>query len=494
MSAKKVPDNPWQGHSGKDQYYLSSTDHIVYMPSVQSQISAAVAAAAKIANSNPFQPPKQYRNPVEIRGSDDTFDSHGLLAAQPPRPEIKSNKWTKKRLHKKDKPSPPKIVPSFSKQLDEAIEKVKQGKSFDVPKRLIVVPDRCNCRSCPVCGKRRGYDTRKALSRPEIVAMFKEPVLITLTVATKAFSGPEFAYDCVTNNGYIRRLMRNLGISVWAWFLEFHASGWPHWHVIADVSERGPLTKDDLKYAHSLWGKRWGSGTDEGQQLAGIGGFDVVARKRFQTASHALNYGTKYLTSPDKSVYPEWFLKRSRIRLCQASQKVGRLTLRENAPSNSDPDLIKPRRATRPFLDRMAACGKTLHIVEEELTTEKAPKFRHMGQIRCSIDALAKMQADNLLHPNIKVEKGPLERWGYTGYGTSFTSLKHDAYETLQELKRFLELIGYDQVLNVEIEQTKVKILEENQQRRIIALDRAKDKIESSVKRSRWKKRLKKRA
>lgn len=214
-----------------------------------------------------------------------------------------------------------------------------------------LVKHRCQCRTCPTCGKRRGWETRQVLLGK--LELFRKPVLMSLTIdqagtkTGKGFRSPEDSWRFVTERGYIRRLMGRLGIGVWVWVLEFHKSGWPHWHILADVSEVGRV---DLVQAWHLWRDTWK-----------LGGLDLQAKKRFQDATHAVMYITKYLTKPAES-YPEWFLAGCGRRMCQGSQRVGRLTRGRAVTDEKDGDEVE-RREGRPLIDRMAECGEASLVV-----------------------------------------------------------------------------------------------------------------------------------
>lgn len=279
---------------------------------------------------------------------------------------------------------------------------------FEGLKRVVLAGCKCNCRSCPECGRKRGFETRRVLMNKSNLEKFKDPILLTLTIDPKNYKSPEHAHDVVTEGGYIRRLLRLLGIDTWLWVLEFHKSGWPHWHIVADVSERGRLTKKDLRWCWHLWRDKWG-----------LGAPDVQEKKRFSSAAYAMNYITKYLTMPEKNLFPEWFLKGSRRRLCQASQKVGRLT---ECKSNTKVSLTgkeKKRKESRALIVRMNECGTRSAVLLEKIDPETfQSSFHYMGTLETSPDNLLSLNAAGVLPPGISVDCQKSERWGYTTKGT----------------------------------------------------------------------------
>src|SRR5688572_19809658 len=86
------------------------------------------------------------------------------------------------------------------------------------------------------------------------------------------------------------------GVVTWFWVLEFQTEsgdGWPHWHLLIDLSECGGFL--DLKRCWRLWRDKWG-----------LGGLDLSHRET-SSPEHAIMYATKYLTkTPEAS--PIWVL------------------------------------------------------------------------------------------------------------------------------------------------------------------------------------------
>jgi len=154
----------------------------------------------------------------------------------------------------------------------------KDGKSTNriVGDRL--VRDCCGRRVCPDCGVVLGIKTRERLLR--VAGMFVKPALLTLTVDRKGFAGPEEAYECVSEDNYLSRLLRAMKVTRYFWILEIQqktGDGWPHWHVLIDLSKYpgGRLPKALLRKIWWLWRDKWG-----------IGGLDLE-RVRFEDSRHA---------------------------------------------------------------------------------------------------------------------------------------------------------------------------------------------------------------
>src|SRR5690606_33249807 len=131
------------------------------------------------------------------------------------------------------------------------------NRKYEPTGRVFLKLCHCRCRTCPGCGPRYGWKVRQRLLNG--ADLFTRPGLFTLTVDRSAFGGPEDAFLRITQDGYVRRLMRLLGVTVWAWTLEFQmltGDGWPHWHLVIQVPPGGL----DLKRAWHLWRDKWGLG------------------------------------------------------------------------------------------------------------------------------------------------------------------------------------------------------------------------------------------
>ena len=229
---------------------------------------------------------------------------------------------------------------------------------------LAVRESRCRVRVCTDCGVPSGIRTRAILA--DRASLFQVPRLITFTVDRRGFSGPQEAYDAVRRHKLIARLLRFVHIKHWVCVVQFQeesGDGWPHWHILADVSHL-PGRFIDFKRLWHLWRDTWQ-----------IGGLDVTSdkAKRVQSPLHAINYITRYLTHPNGAI-PEWFLRLSRCRLVMASRSVGRLTDGDTSICR-DRTTRRKRQPARPFVDRMAECRHRVNILQEGVD-------RHTGAIR----------------------------------------------------------------------------------------------------------------
>jgi hypothetical protein len=180
---------------------------------------------------------------------------------------------------------------------------------------------------------------------------------MTFTIDRKNFDSPREAYDFVRKQRLIARLLRYLHVTRWAAVVQFQersGDGWPHWHILCDLSHIAGSRPVDYKRLWRLWRDEWG-----------IGGLDVSTeqQKRVSTPEHAINYITRYLVRPMYHI-PKWFLNLAGCRLVMASKAVGRLTDGTTSLSEEVEDYVekKERRQSRPLIDRLSDCHHHLHV------------------------------------------------------------------------------------------------------------------------------------
>jgi hypothetical protein len=197
---------------------------------------------------------------------------------------------------------------------------------------------------CAQCKRTRGYAYRERLLSK--APLFRKPRLYTVTVNREWHKSAEAAYEYVNDHKLIARLFRLLGVLRWVWVLEPQqesGDGWPHWHVLIDVSdlpgrwyhrdakvsqEAAPEDRAgwvyiphffDLNRVHALL-RLWKVG--EQCRLSS-------KKESFRSPEHAVNYITKYLVKMPERGYPRWMLQRRRVRFTGASKAVGRLVAAE---------------------------------------------------------------------------------------------------------------------------------------------------------------------
>src|SRR5206468_3106406 len=98
----------------------------------------------------------------------------------------------------------------------------------------VVLPKKCRCRTCAKgCGCMLGCRVRQNMLRK--THHFRKPAMLSLTVDRSHFASSQDAHSAICEGGYLRRLLRLLGVTTWFWVLEFQTrtgDGWPHWHIL----------------------------------------------------------------------------------------------------------------------------------------------------------------------------------------------------------------------------------------------------------------------
>ena len=131
----------------------------------------------------------------------------------------------------------------------------------------------------------------------------------TLTTEQEGkYATPEEAHQDITQNERIRKLAKAMGWKHWSWVLEWHKSGWPHWHLLVYTPTRDRIEKSEVEQ----WWKPGYTQYKRSDQVNGPTKSRII---------RAAAYVTKYLTKPGESPVPAWVLdSKQRIRLCSSSR------------------------------------------------------------------------------------------------------------------------------------------------------------------------------
>lgn len=212
----------------------------------------------------------------------------------------------------------------------------------------VLMKHKCKSWFCNECKKSKALALREVLKTK--IHLFRVPKLLTFTVDPSRFDSGQSAYRFVRDGFFIPRMMRFLNIRNWFCVLEFQQNGFPHWHLLVDLSGQssawvrksgGVLDVQNapceghfevrnflnLARIHRLW-RKWGIG----EQI------DLQTKKVRVSAIHAINYIIKYLLKNPDYGYPEWVLQAHNIRLVSASRSLGALINSSLVPDDPDPD------------------------------------------------------------------------------------------------------------------------------------------------------------
>lgn len=161
----------------------------------------------------------------------------------------------------------------------------------------IVRGHKCQNSYCMTCGHGWGYRVRLRMVEGLTKFTTYRPIMLTLTVDPERFEHPQDAVDWVHRGSRIAKtlhMMKKAGHvhgGRFVWVLEFHRSGWPHWHVAVDSAF---VPHGDLQ---AEWDRRG----REGRM-----GHVWCGKKRFGNRLHAALYMSKYMTKYPEHGWPEW--------------------------------------------------------------------------------------------------------------------------------------------------------------------------------------------
>lgn len=167
-------------------------------------------------------------------------------------------------------------------------------------------PCRCKCSFCDDCCRSWGIGVRTKVI--PIVETFTRVQMWTLTIDPELFNDPRHAFVYEKSNRCISRLikaLRKLGVlhsDRWFCVIEWHKSGYAHWHLLVDASY---IPKETVQAIWDSFRPSWAGPKPENRP-----GFGIVrySKRDFASKCHAARYATKYLLKPPKSGYPDWVL------------------------------------------------------------------------------------------------------------------------------------------------------------------------------------------
>lgn len=253
---------------------------------------------------------------------------------------------------------------------------------------LRVYPCRCCRHVCFACGMLVGREVRRTMTERLRELQTKHGTygdvqMWTLTidpnrveVGGNGIRGdadgrgtPRLAYDHVRVERCIGEWARKLGLRYYVVVVEWHKSGWPHWHIL--VWEPVRKMRIDHAAARSAWGlggvnyrDRWHSA--QGRVLSSP-----------KPIEWAVRYVTKYLTKP-KERPPEWVMELSGTKLVYASAAWGALRNKAHDPcDDQSSDTLDAdeagdpceRAPARPNRDALAECRGGVRVLAERVDT-----------------------------------------------------------------------------------------------------------------------------
>ena len=220
----------------------------------------------------------------------------------------------------------------------------------------------CGRICCPGCrsliGKKRRQSMRRTMEELRKRYPRGRVYMWTLTTAHESkYASPQEAHEDITKNERIRKLAKRRGWEHYSWVLEWHVSGWPHWHVLVVKKDKSP----------DMWAEvqeQWGYHVNyrHSDQKRG-----TVAEK----IKMFVNYTTKYLVKPSESPVPDWILdSNKRIRMASSSRAWSAVekerAVKERARTSRPVPAASPSER-KTHRDAIKTCGDRVVVIREYL-------------------------------------------------------------------------------------------------------------------------------
>ena len=222
---------------------------------------------------------------------------------------------------------------------------------------------RCTCPGCrQLYGKKKRDKFQTTLDKLHKQHDGKGLIWMwTLTTDQESsYASPQECHQDITQNERIRKLCKAMGWKYWTWVLEWHVSGWPHWHLLVYTPTRARIEKSEVE-------AQWKPGFTKYKRSDQVGG-PIKSR-----IIRAANYVTKYLTKPGESPVPDWILdSKQRIRMCSSSRPWSAVERGESMEWNEDeasplgaPDAESVPECRLTHREAIANCGSQAVLLRE---------------------------------------------------------------------------------------------------------------------------------
>lgn len=265
--------------------------------------------------------------------------------------------------------------------------------------RIMIRVCGCGRQVCGRCGTRLGYYARHRLMARLTALQAEHGVegdvqMWTLTVDPKRYESPEAAWDDVREKRRIGELMRSMKQRYWVAVLEWHESGWPHWHLLVWA----PVTR--LYLDHAQVTARWGIGI---VRYSGRNG---------KPMRYAVNYVTKYITK--RNPPPEWVMDRSHVKLIWSSRAWGPIRTGGVVTESEEPAQPVPHGAHVPNRIALANCGQLVRVSRLWMDRYGTVHEDHIGRAMMPwrwMQAVGRRVGAEVLHYAVTVQERAPE-WG----------------------------------------------------------------------------------
>jgi hypothetical protein len=225
----------------------------------------------------------------------------------------------------------------------------KHHEMFHVEHQFKVYANLCRSVWCPRCSK--FSPTNKRIREKIALLDWRKVRHIILTLSRGV--PPHMAMQQIRYRRSIPKFLAELELKKWIWILEFHADGYPHWHILVESPHGGMIGKRKIQRAWGM-GNCWESYIKDIKHWKAISGYHC-------------KHG--YLAGADSKKHqlelPKYLEGETKVRKYAYSASL-RTPSPVSEPSQEDESSInnhrKPKKPCRPYFIRFVECDKTVSI------------------------------------------------------------------------------------------------------------------------------------
>ena len=218
---------------------------------------------------------------------------------------------------------------------------------------------KCGCgrQTCAGCRQKLGVMARRSIkdrfrSLKKYYMTNGDQQMWTLSVSPHDYECAEAAYDSIRSRERVSKLIRKMGWKYAITVLEWHKSGWPHWHVLVWEPVVGRQRMYHCKHKVQ---ETWGEGNVRYSASNG------------KSAEAAAQYVTKYMIKADEYVAPEWTLDRHNVRTISSTRAWGPINARQRPTERLEAPgkPLEDRQEIRNNREALESCGSQTVVMKE---------------------------------------------------------------------------------------------------------------------------------
>jgi hypothetical protein len=196
----------------------------------------------------------------------------------------------------------------------------------------------------------------------------------TLTIDPKRHASPEAAWLDVNEQRRISRTMQAVGVTYYVAVIEWHRSGWPHWHVLCWQPVRS------MRIPHADVERAWKQGICR------------YTSRHGRPMEWAINYATKYICKPDDGV-PSWVMQRHHVRSVWGSRGWGPVCLvhADCRDAEDESGAGDEREDARTNGEAVAECAASCVALLEHVNDDGEVRRKYLGRIGVGVRVMSRL-------------------------------------------------------------------------------------------------------